>query len=132
MNVENLRNSTRTLVDDTRTWFEGVTEKIPRDLFEKKGKMSDSGDGAVYIYYRDSGEAVYVGQTKRRVKSRLHDETSKHKEAEWWPEWKHMRFVQMNDLNDRRLLEALLILAYQPDFNKDPGPRQISDLFTVS
>ena len=80
-----LRNSLTLTTKVARTWFENRTTLVPRADFEARGRLSDDGNGAVYVYINDSGNSEYVGQTGRKVKARLHDETSKHKDALWWP-----------------------------------------------
>ena len=70
--------------------------------------LGDDGSGAVYVYYGANGAALYVGQTGRKVKARLHDQTSPHKKKLWWKKWKTMRFVQLTDDMDRQILEFLL------------------------
>jgi hypothetical protein len=93
-----------------------------------KGKLDDSGKGSVYVYYRNK-TALYVGQTGRKVKSRLHDKTSPHKKAKWWKIWNNMRFMNLEKQEDRLVLEFLLILAYEPTHNKKPKALKISNLF---
>jgi len=82
----------------------------------------------VYAYFGQDGRALYVGLTSRRVKARLHDETSPHKKKVWWNHWHTMRFVQLQDDMDRQVLEFLLILAYAPMHNEKPKAKKLDEL----
>lgn len=115
----------------SRVWFEDRTSLISREQFDKKGGLDDSGNGSVYAYFAPDGKAIYVGQTGRSVKARLHDETSAHKKSSWWPSWSHMRFVQLTDDMDRLILEFLLILAYAPSANSKPKAKSIDDILPL-
>jgi hypothetical protein len=114
-----------------RVWFEDRTLLISREQFEKKGGLDDAGTGSVYAYFSADGKAVYIGQTGRSVKARLHDETSAHKNSLWWSQWNHMRFIQLTDDMDRLVLEFLLILAYAPAANSKPKAKSIDDLLPL-
>ena len=93
--------------------------------------MGDAGTGAVYAYFNDEGNAIYVGQTGRHVKARLYDQTSPHQQKDWWENWTHMKFIQMPDPMDRLVLEFLLILAYAPIENRKPKAKKIEELFAI-
>ena len=123
-----LRKSIGASADVARLWYESRTEPKTRVTFKAKGKLGDDGSGAVYVYYGANGEALYVGQTGRKVKARLHDQTSPHKNKLWWKQWKTMRFVQLIDDMDRQILEFLLILAYSPKFNEKPKAKDLNEL----
>jgi hypothetical protein len=125
-----LRDAVGTSSNNAKQWFEERTEKKSRELFKKKGKLGDNGTGAVYVYLDNKGRAFYVGQTSRKVKARMHDQTSPHKMQQWWPRWTHIRFIQLTDDMDRLTLEFLLILAYAPKYNYKPKAKDINDLFS--
>jgi hypothetical protein len=126
-----LRNSLAVAASVARTWFEERSRIKTRDQFMSRGALGDVGSGAVYAYFTAEGKAVYVGQTGRAVKARLHDQTSPHKKKEWWKIWQYMRFVSMPDGADRLVLEALLIAGYEPTANEKPSAKSISDLFSL-
>ena len=113
-----------------RIWFEARTTEISRKQFEARGGLSDSGSGSVYAYFSADKRALYVGQTGRYVKSRLHDQTSPHKLKDWWPRWKTMRFMKLPDDADRLILESLLIAGYEPTENKTPRAKPIGTVFS--
>lgn len=121
-----LRESLAQTASLGQKWFEDRTVVIDKKTFNLRDKMDDNGSGAVYVYYKND-QAVYVGETRRRVKARKHDQTSPHKDKSWWNEWTHMRFCQISDLTDRLYLELLLIVAYNPIVNKKPAAKEISD-----
>ena len=123
-----LRKSLGASSDVAKLWFESRTEQKSRDIFESKGKLGDNGSGAVYAYFDKDGHALYVGLTSRRVKARLHDQTSPHKDKAWWPEWATMRFIQLSDDMDRQILEFLLILSYSPKHNEKPKAKNLNEL----
>ena len=126
-----LRDSLATTAAVARVWFEDRTQIKSRDEFEARGALGDSGTGAVYAYFSAQGQAIYVGQTGRAVKARLHDQTSPHKSKSWWGEWSYMRFTPLACDVDRLVLEALLIAAYEPWANEKPKAKPINSLFPV-
>lgn len=123
-----LRKSLGASSDVAKLWFEDRTEPKSREVFEAKGKLGDDGSGAVYAYFDNNNKALYVGLTSRKVKSRLHDVTSAHKNKPWWEQWKKMRFVQLSDDMDRQILEFLLIISYAPQFNEKPKAKNLDEL----
>jgi len=103
---------------------------ISRDEFKKRGRLvGDRGNGAVYVYFDAQGDAVYVGETGRHVKSRLHDQTSAHKNSIWWKTWSTMRFLPMSDKSDRLIMETLLITSLNPKHNVKPGQINVAEIF---
>lgn len=103
---------------------------ISRDEFKMRGRLvGDRGDGAVYVYFDAQDQAVYVGETGRHVKSRLHDQTSAHKKSIWWKTWSTMRFLPMSDKSDRLIMETLLITSFNPKHNVKPGQINVADIF---
>lgn len=126
--TETLRKSLGASADIARLWFENRTDPKTRTVFDAKGKLGDAGEGAVYVYYNRDGASLYVGQTCRNVKARLHDQTSPHKEKVWWDQWDTMRFVQLSDDMDRLVLEFMLILAYSPIHNEKPKAKDLNEL----
>lgn len=129
--TKTLRSSIDESSNLARLWFEDRTQPKSREIFDAKGQLGDHGTGAVYVYYASPGIALYVGQTGRKVKSRLHDEKSPHKFKTWWSQWTEMRFVQLNDEMDRLILEFLLILAYAPPYNDKPKAKDLNDLLPI-
>jgi hypothetical protein len=123
--TETLRKSVGTSADIARLWFESRTAPKTKEQFEARGQLKDEGSGSVYVYYAADGSALYVGQTGRVVKARLHDQTSPHKKKDWWVTWSEMRFVQLPDEMDRLVLEFLLILAYSPPWNVKPKAKDL-------
>jgi hypothetical protein len=126
-----LRDSLAVTAAVARTWFEDRALIKTRTQFEKRSGLTDEGTGAVYAYFTAEGRAVYVGQTGRKVKARLHDVTSPHKKKHWWQSWTYMRFLPLADGVDRLVLESLLIAGYEPTANEKPKAKSISDLFQL-
>jgi len=126
-----LRDSLAVTAAVARAWFEDRALIKTRDQFDKRGGLADGGTGAVYAYFTAEGKAVYVGQTGRKVKARLHDVTSPHKKKVWWRSWAYMRFLPLADGVDRLVLESLLIAGYEPTANEKPNAKSISDLFPL-
>ncbi|HCG6791005.1 hypothetical protein [Vibrio parahaemolyticus] len=106
----------------SKDWFIQNSSGIYRAVFFERNGLGDNGTGAVYAYFDTDGTCLYVGQTGRRVKARLHDKTSPHKDKGWWEQWSEMRFVQESEESSRLLLEMLLIQAYKPSHNSKPKP----------
>lgn len=129
--TSHVRQNVGSAAASARVWFEDRTLLISREQFEKKGGLKDAGTGSAYAYFAPDGTAVYVGQTGRSVKDRLHDKTSAHKKSLWWPLWSQMRFIQLTDDMDRLVLEFLLILAYAPAANSKPKAKSIDDLLPL-
>ena len=113
---------------EARKWFVKNSLRKSREVYFAKGKLCDQGNGAVYIYYKDR-KAVYVGESSRPIKRRMHDQKSPHKKQSWWKEWTAVRFINIPERTDRLTLELLLILAYKPENNVKPGPRKVEDMF---
>jgi len=126
-----LRDSLAMTAAVARTWFEERALIKTRDQFDKRGGLDDKGTGAVYAYFTAEGKAVYVGQTGRAVKARLHDLTSPHKKKLWWSSWRYIRFLSLPDGVDRLVLESLLIAGYEPTANEKPKAKSISELFPL-
>ena len=126
-----LRDSLSMNAAVARVWFEERAPIKTRRQFEKRGGLSDDGRGSVYVYFTAEGTAVYVGQTGRAVKSRLHDITSPHKKKTWWTSWAYLRFLSLPEGVDRLVLESLLIAGYEPTANAKPKAKCISKLFPV-
>ncbi|MES2250104.1 MAG: hypothetical protein V4645_22735 [Pseudomonadota bacterium] len=127
--LETLRKSLEKTASDAKDMFLATTTPKTREVFLSRGQLGDEGTGAVYAYFDADGRAVYVGETGRRIKSRMHDETSPHAKAAWWPSWTAMRFLRVSDRTDRLTLELLLILALEPPFNAKPGARVFAEMF---
>ena len=64
----------------SKDWFIQNSSGIDRTVFFERNGLGDNGTGAVYVYFDKEGTCLYVGQTGRRVKARLHDKTSPHKD----------------------------------------------------
>lgn len=127
--VDNFIKSLSKASSDARDWFLISTSPKSRIDFFAKRKIGDDGSGAVYAYFDKENEALYVGETSRPIKSRMHDQTSPHKSTVWWESWESVRFLQMKNRTDRLILELLLIIELQPKHNFKPGPRNFSDMF---
>ncbi len=125
-----LRCSLKQAVTDAKKWFETSSGRThTRTEFEARAQIPDTGEGSVYVFLRARGRSVYVGQTSRRIKNRLHDQRSPHKMKRWWDSWSRMRFVTLRDETDRKVLEMLLILAMKPTENEDLRPKPIQEMF---
>ena len=120
-----VRNSLKVTSYSAKYWYENRTFPIPRATFNQRGGLSDTGKGSVYVYYKGE-EALYVGLTARNLKARMHTKTSPHKEKEWWDKWDSMRFLQLEDDVDRQLLEYLLIVGYNSEWNTKPRGKDLS------
>ena len=130
MSIETLRAAIETAADNSKTWFIDNAKKSGRSKYFERGKMGDDGTGAVYAYFSTDGKALYVGESSRYIKRRMHDQKSPQKYAEWWKSWSTVRFIQVKNRTDRITLELLLILSLQPMFNKKPGKRLFSKMFS--
>ncbi|MDD5273522.1 MAG: GIY-YIG nuclease family protein [Methylovulum sp.] len=128
--TKTLRESIKSSTDLAKIWFESKTTAKDRETFEAKGKLGDTNEGSVYVYYEQNGSALYVGQTSNGIKTRLHHQTSAHKTKLWWTNWTTMRFVQLPDETDRLVLELMLILAYSPRYNIKPKAKNLDTLFS--
>jgi len=124
-----LRSSLEKASADAKHFFWSKTSEKDRAAFFARGKLGDDGTGAVYAYFDEVGNALYVGEAGRPIKRRMHDQTSPHKEKLWWETWKTVRFLQVRDRTDRLTLELLLILALKPEFNSKPGARTFATMF---
>ena len=126
--LQKLQRTTSRTATSAKVWFEAESELVKKAQFKTTGGLKDAGTGAVYVYFRNKN-VEYVGETSRKVKARMHDVTSPHKKAKWWPTWTHMRFLQISNRTDRLTLELLLVLGYLPKYNEKPGARSADELF---
>src|SRR5437870_127093 len=117
---------------DAEDWFRDAAVEKTREQFNVRKGIGDNGSGAVYAYFDEMGNAIYVGESGRRFKLRLYDKTSPQAKSEWWPMWKTVKFMQVQNRTDRIALEMLLILAVQPKFNTKPGARMFDVMFKIS
>ena len=127
--INQLRNDLNSAAQAARILFEESSVFIKDTADFGRKKMGDNGEGAVYVYYGLENQVIYVGQTSRYVKARLYDQTSPHQKKEWWATWNTMRFLPLRRLEDRLILEDLLIIAYSPTQNVKPGSIKIESLF---
>ncbi len=127
--VDQVRNDLKSTSEAAKVLFEQGAILINDKADFSRRRMGDEGKGAVYVYYDETMQAIYVGQTSRHVKARLYDQTSPHQKKEWWQEWKVMRFLPLHIVDDRLVLEMLLIIAYAPTYNVKPGSLDINGLF---
>ncbi|MDD5261473.1 MAG: hypothetical protein PHD76_06445 [Methylacidiphilales bacterium] len=128
--------SLKTTVRNAKMWFLRSTEAKSRSDFRTAKKLGDNGSGAVYVFFsKDKAlkalKALYVGQSRRHFKRRLYDQTSPHKKKKWWRKWDEVRFMQVQHQTDRIVLELLLILALQPEFNLNPAKRMVNKMFGI-
>lgn len=126
------RHSLEKASEDAKEFFCAQSAEKDRTAFFAKGQLGDDGTGAVYAYFDAAGKALYIGESCRFIKRRMHDQTSPHKHASWWATWTTVRFLQVPDRTDRLTLELLLILALQPPFNTKPGARAWASMFEMS
>lgn len=129
MSAQKLRESLAYASSNAKTLFFDQAKFKSREQYLAKGGLGDDGNGAVYAYFDRNGRALYVGETSRPVKRRMHDQTSPHKKAKWWESWESIRFLQVRDQTDRLALELLLILSLCPTNNSKPRPRDVSQMF---
>ena len=127
-----LQDAIDTAVDAAAEWFLRNSQVRTRKSFMGRGQLGPKSKSAVYLYSDGQDSALYVGQSKRSIKARLHDETSPHKKKEWWPKWTTVRFVQVPNETDRITLELLLILSFRPPYNTRPAARNVFDMFVIS
>ena len=124
-----LKESLRTAFLHAKDWFERHARDYNSEQFLSKGRIVDSGRGAVYVYFDSKGNALYVGLTKRRVKSRLYDQTSPHRKKLWFKDMASVKFIPLEHDMERLILEFLLILSYGPVHNEKPRAVNLDKLF---
>lgn len=128
--IDQIRNDLQSASEAARTLFERCSAEKTKAQFDL-WKKSKEEKGAVYVYYgsRHENQVIYVGQTSRHVKDRLLDQTSPHQLQGWWETWTTMRFLLLKRIEDRLILEDLLIIAYSPTHNVKPGSIGVKGLF---
>ena len=115
-------------VEAAKKWFNKNCTEKGRDIYFQHGKLGDKGIGAVYVYLCND-QAVYIGEASRRIKARMHDQTSPHKKKMWWDSWDKVKFVNISNQTDRLTLELLLIIGLSPAENIKPAPRDLDSMF---
>jgi hypothetical protein len=128
MFINEMKKELRTAAGSAKKWFASKATEKDRKTYFARGKLGDSGIGAVYVYSKNE-EALYVGQSGRHIKRRMHDQTSPHKKKKWWKEWDKVAFLNIKNRTDRLTLELLLILSLQPKYNVKPEARKISEMY---
>ena len=123
-----MNNELKKAVAASEKWFSENATVKNRDEYFQRGKLGDTGIGAVYVYCQNE-KAVYVGEASRPIKRRMHDQTSPHKKKPWWDSWDKVQFVNMANQTDRLTLELHLILGLQPTENIKPCARNIDEMF---
>ena len=63
-----LRLSLEAASSDAKALFWEQAQPKSRDDFIAKGKLGDNGTGAVYAYFAENGDALYVGEAGRPIK----------------------------------------------------------------
>lgn len=101
-------------------WFNKNSIDNIRSDFVSSRITTDNGEGCIYIFFNRSGNAIYVGQTKMRLKARIKVKTSKHDSQIWWSKVHTVSFINVDNQAERLILEMLLILAAKPKENKHP------------
>lgn len=124
-----LKASLNTTAEQARPWFEGRSIALTKTEFGGRSPRGKSPKCGVYVYYGAGATPLYVGQSKRRIKLRLYDQTSPHAQKPWWGNWTDLRFLAVEKETDRLVLELLLILAYAPPHNRKPAGVPIDTLF---
>lgn len=131
MHVAKLRRSLDETAGIARDWFEDTARIITRTDFERRSPVGTAPKCGVYVYFAEDGSALYAGQSKRRIKLRLHDQTSPHSRKRWWDSWSTIRFLPIAEETDRLVLELLLIIAYAPPYNSKPRGIPANSLFVI-
>lgn len=132
METQALQKSIQSSADTARAWFLKRAVEKNRIDWETKNGLSDSGVGAVYAFFNENDQCLYIGQTTQSIKSRANIETSRHYDKEWWPSWTKLRFVNIQNQTDQLVIELLLILSLSPQHNSKPSARIINDMFPPS
>lgn len=129
MKTPDLKNSIKLASTAAHQWFfANACEKTQTD-WDISNALDDSGIGAVYAFFNERGECLYVGQTLQLLKARARLQTSRHLSQSWWPKWRRLRFVNISDRTDQIVLETLLILSLSPKHNTKPAARNIQQMF---
>lgn len=131
MHVAAFKDALDAAASRAKDWFEHDANEIPRRDFEPRSAAGTSPKCGVYVYVGADGSALYVGQSKRRIKLRLHDQTSPHARKPWWASWSQVRFLPIACETDRLVLELLLIVAYAPPHNRKPAGIPVAALFAA-
>ena len=124
--LSDFQTSVVTASETAKALFE--QERVSIDSFRKRGSFALRLRGGVYVV-EDAAGVLYVGQTGRTLNARFFwTITDNHASKAWFERAQKLWFMPLSNATDRLLLELLLIVAYQPIFNKKPASRPI-DLF---
>ncbi|MDD0841424.1 hypothetical protein [Pseudomonas sp. Gutcm_11s] len=127
--IATLKTTLKTTAEQAQQWFESQSIVLTKEEFGGRSPKGTSPKCGVYVYYGADAFALYVGQSGRRIKLRLHDQTSPHAQKPWWSNWTDLRFLAIENETDRLVLELLLILAYAPSYNRKPAGVPVDALF---
>ncbi|MGA7540698.1 MAG: hypothetical protein WBW93_18220 [Steroidobacteraceae bacterium] len=114
--------------EKAKRWFLGRACSRSHGDWDRRGGLSDSRHGAVYVFFDRNGNALYVGQTGASLKERANYETSRHYDTVWWNKWTTLRFLNIGGETDRLALELLLILSLAPNHNVTPCFRPLAEM----
>jgi len=131
MNTNALRKNISASAIVAKDWFfKNATEK-EHDEWNARGQLEDKSIGAVYAFFNANGRCLYIGQTTQTLKQRANVQTAFHYQADWWENWRCLRFVNIPNQTDQLVLETLLILALHPPHNRRPAARRIGQMFQL-
>ena len=129
MDTEILREAINSASSVARDWFtKHATIKTKEDWGARNG-LQDHANGAVYAFFSEDGCCLYVGQTTQKLKVRALAQTARHDRTDWWDKWTSLKFINISDKTDQLVLEMLLIIAFEPEYNVKPASRKINEMF---
>lgn len=126
---EKFRAGLNRAVTLARTLLEEEGTRCARKEYFSADRLRDSAIGAVYAFFDDQGECLYLAETGMGLRDRERKYPKPHLDEPWWSSWTYVVFLPNDRRGERELLERLLILAYQPKFHRQRGVRPVDKLF---
>jgi len=129
MNTEIFRQAINSTSSVAHDWFSERAIKKTKKDWGLRNALEDQASGAVYAFFGKDGNCLYVGQTTQKLKVRALAQTSRHYKTDWWEKWSTLKFINISDKTDQLVLEMLLIIALEPEYNIKPACRKINQMY---
>lgn len=118
-------------IEAAKDFFHDESEIVTRKVFHERGNAGAHKKCGVYAYCDHNKIPFYIGQTTGSIFARKNFPTSNHTKTPWWDKWENVLCLNIEDESEQRVLEALLILAYNPPGNSKFNGTTLDKMFLI-